>query len=87
MNPPPFQKKGGDFVFATLNLSRVTRDEYLTPSLKIRATEKRHRVETVRPNKPDPIASEKPQGIGTILLRFLILPGVAVTILAVMWSR
>jgi hypothetical protein len=44
-------------------------------------------VETVRPNKPDPIASEKPQGIGTILLRFFFLLGVAVVILATLWSR
>ena len=48
---------------------------------------KRCCVETVRPNKPDPIAGDKPQGIGTILLRFFILLGVAVTVLAVLWSR
>jgi hypothetical protein len=44
-------------------------------------------VETVRPNKPDPIASEKPQGIGTILLRFGCLLAVAVAIMVIVWRR
>ncbi len=44
-------------------------------------------METVRPNKPGPIAGDKPQGIGTILMRFFILLGIAVALLAILWSR
>ena len=44
-------------------------------------------METVRPNKPDPIASEKPQRIGTILLRFSLLLAIAIIILVIAWNR
>ena len=44
-------------------------------------------MQTIRPDKPDPIADDKPQGIGIILLRFFILLGIAVALLAILWSR
>lgn len=46
-------------------------------------------VNTVRPNKTEPIArgEPQPQSLKTILLRFVALLAVAITILAIAWSR
>lgn len=46
-------------------------------------------VNTVRPNETEPIARGKPQpqSLKTILLRFLALLALAITILAIAWSR
>lgn len=38
-------------------------------------------MKTVRPEKADPIAGEKPQGVAGILVRFVVLLGAAILVL------
>jgi hypothetical protein len=45
-------------------------------------------VKTVRPNTTDPIpVRTSPPNIATIMVRFVVLLGVAVALLALAWSR
>jgi hypothetical protein len=45
-------------------------------------------VKTIRPDNTDPIPLRSaPPGMGTIMIRFVVLLAVAVTVLALAWSR
>jgi hypothetical protein len=45
-------------------------------------------VKTIRPDKPDPIAARQTSsGMGTIILRFGLLLGIAAGLLVFIWYR
>lgn len=70
-----------------LNLLGSARDTCMNPAHKLSGRKKGHCVKTVRPNKTEPIAGDKPQAMGTILIRFVVLLAIAVAVLALAWRR